>query len=452
MTILFITIVLIAPFFQEEKIMSQFNLDERITIQTFLEKSAKLKEISDEINKSSSSITREIRRHTWIKPRDQYHRAKNDCANRRNCTRKFICTPECRYHGGRCSSCGNCNSTARCKDYIKEICPTLSKYPHVCNGCPKRNSCSLEQRYYKANLADKEYRKTLKETREGFNLTEEELLWLNEKLGDLIAKQKQSIHHACLVLKDSLPCDERTIYNLIDANMLPSVKNIDLPRKCTLKPRKGRPKEHKVDRSCRVNRTYDVFNSYCKENDVLIVEMDTVEGKKGGKCIITFLFKSCNLQLYYLVEDHTSQKVIDLFNKLYEEDFGHNLFVQLFEAILTDNGTEFSNPAALEYDQDGLMRTKIFYCDPSASYQKGTCENNHEMLRRFLPKGSSFDELSQDELNIISSHINSYKRKKLNNQAPLELFSSAYGKTILNNLGLTLIPADKVTLNLSVIK
>lgn len=434
------------------KFMSQINLDERITIQTFLEKRVNLKDISNEINKSPSSVTREIRRHIWIKPRDQYHRSKNDCANRRSCTKKFICTPECRYHGGRCNSCGNCNSTIKCKDYVKEICPTLTKYPHVCNGCLKKSSCSLEQKYYKANIADKEYRQKLVKTREGFNITEEELVWLNDKLGNLITKQNQSIHHACVVLKDSLPCDERTIYNLIDANMLPSVKNIDLPRKCTLKPRKGKPKEHKVDRSCRVNRTYEDFEDYCRENDALVVEMDTVEGRKGGKCIITLLFKSCNLQLYYLVDDHTSQKVIDLINKLYEEDFGHEMFIQLFEVILTDNGTEFSNPTALEYDRDGFMRARIFYCDPSASYQKGTCENNHEMLRRFFPKGSSFDNLTQKELNIISSHINSYKRKKLNNQSPLELFSSAYGKDILNNLSLTLIPADKVTLNLSVIK
>lgn len=326
------------------------------------------------------------------------------------------------------------------------------KSPHVCNGCLKSRSCSLEQKYYKANNADKEYRTQLREIRRGFNLNEEQLTWLNHELEKLVSNQNQSIHHACLVLKDSLPCDERTIYNLVDACMLPNVKNINLPRKCTLKPRQGKPKEHKIDKSCRINRTFDDFEVFIKENDVLVVEMDTVEGRKGGKCIITFLFKSCNLQLYYLVDDHTSKKVIDLINRLYDEDFGHELFVKLFEVILTDNGTEFSNPTAIEYDHGCFMRTRVFYCNPASSYQKGTCENNHEMLRRFLPKGTSFDDLTQEQLNVISSHINSYKRKKLNNQSPLELFSSAYGKDILINLGLTLIPADKVTLNLSVIK
>lgn len=432
--------------------MSHLNLDERIVIQNMLAQSATLKEISIAIGKNKSSISREIARHTWTKPRDQYHRPKNDCLNRRGCTKRFICTPECRFQKGKCCTCGNCNSLSKCKDYVKELCPSLSKFPHVCNGCSKTSSCSLEQKFYKASTAEKEYKSVLVDIRKGFNITEDELAWLNSELGKLVSSQKQSIHHACIALKNMLPCDERTIYNLIDANMLSNVKNIDLPRKCTLKPRKGSKKEHKIDKACRINRTYDNFNLFCKENDVLVVEMDTVEGTKGGKCIITFLFKSCNLQLYYLVDDHTSQKVIDLFNHLYDEVLGHDLFCQLFEVILTDNGTEFSNPTALEYDCEHNPRTHIFYCDPSASFQKGTCENNHEMLRRFFPKGTSFDDVTQEKLNVISSHINSYRRKKLNNQSPIELFSNAYGKDVLTKLGLTIIPTDEVTLNLSIIK
>lgn len=430
--------------------MSQINLEERVIIDSALRQKLSLRTIADSIGKHPSSVSREILRHTFIKPRDQYHIPKNDCAYRMTCRKKFVCTPECRFHKGNCHSCGNCNS--KCNDYVKENCSKLKRFPHVCNGCTKIGSCSLEQRFYKPYEADKQYRNLLVETRKGFNISEDELMKLNDDLGALISDQKQSVHHACIVLKDSLPCDERTIYNLIDACMLPKVKNIDLPRKCTLKPRKGKSKEHKVDRACRINRTFQDFDKFIKEHDVRVVEMDTVEGVKGGKCIITFLFRSCNLQLYYLVDDHTSQKVIDLVDYLYDEVFGHALFAELFEVILTDNGTEFSNPKALEYDALNIMRTRIFYCDPAASYQKGACENNHEMLRRFLPKGSSFDDLTQKQLNIISSHINSYKRKKLNNQSPFDLFSSAYGQEIISKLDLTMIPADKVTLNLSVIK
>lgn len=432
--------------------MSHFTLEERIAIQSSLDQHLSIKSIAESINKAPSSVIREINRHVWVKPRDQYHINKNDCANRRKCTKKFICTPDCRFHNGRCKGCGNCNSLLKCHDYIKEDCPILKKSPHVCNGCPKSNSCSLEQKYYKATLAENAYKTQLVDIRSGFNLTMKDISWLNEHLAPLVKNQKQSIHHACLVLKDQLPCDERTIYNLIDACMLPDIKNIDLVRKCTLKPRKGKPTEHKVDKKCRINRTYEDFKNFIDENNTRIVEMDTVEGIKGGKCIITFLFKSCNLQLYYLVDDHTSQKVIDLINQLYEIILGPDLFKELFEVILTDNGTEFSNPNALECDSQNSKRTQIFYCDPSASYQKGSCENNHEMLRRFFPKGSSFDNLTQEKLLIISSHINSYKRKKLNNFSPIELFSLAYGEEVIRKLGLTIISPDKVSLDLSVIK
>ncbi len=56
-------------------------------------------------------------------------------------------------------------------------------------------------------------------------------------------------------------------------------------------------------------------------------------------------------------------------------------------------------------------RTKVFYCDPSAPYQKGACEVNHELMRRILPKGSSFDDLTQEDIFLMMDHINSYKRK-----------------------------------------
>ena len=182
--------------------------------------------------------------------------------------------------------------------------------------------------------------------------------------------------------------------------------------------------------------------------DVSVVEMDTVEGIKGGKVILTFLFKSCNLQLFFLADHHTSQATIQQMDQLYEQRLGPELFKKIFEVILTDNGSEFSNPTAIENDAFHQSRSRLFYCDPAASYQKGTCENNHEMLRRFYPKGSSFDQLTQDELNLISSHINSYKRKRLNDHSPLELFSLLFGNETLDKLGLVSIAPENVCLSL----
>ena len=74
---------------------------------------------------------------------------------------------------------------------------------------------------------------------------------------------------------------------------------------------------------------------------------------------------------------------------LLTDTLGLETFRSLFPVILTDNGTEYSDPARLEMIRDGQQRTKIFFCDPNASFQKGAIENNHELIRRVLPKGTS---------------------------------------------------------------
>ena len=76
--------------------------------------------------------------------------------------------------------------------------------------------------------------------------------------------------------------------------------------------------------------------------------------------------------------------------------FGHDTFTSLFPVILTDNGSEFSNPKAIEFNENMVRRTRIFYCEPSAPGQKGLCEKNHVEMRKILPKGASFNHLTQE--------------------------------------------------------
>lgn len=117
--------------------------------------------------------------------------------------------------------------------------------------------------------------------------------------------------------------------------------------------------------------------------------------------------------LAFLRERNTSQSVIDVFNSLYST-LGKDSFQRLFPVILTDNGSEFSNPQALESADDSTKRTSIVYCDPSSPFQKGNVEKNHGFIRRILPKGRSFDDLTQADILLMMNHINSYSREKLN--------------------------------------
>jgi IS30 family transposase len=155
--------------------------------------------------------------------------------------------------------------------------------------------------------------------------------------------------------------------------------------------------------------------------------------------------------LAFIRERNTSQSVIDIFNRLYGT-LGAECFRALFPVILTDNGSEFSNPKALEFDAQGNRRTKIFYCDPYASFQKPNVELNHEFIRRVLPKGSPFDNLIQADFDLMMSHINSYSREKLNDKSPSEMFGFLYGFDVLEKLGQTVKPANDILLKPALLK
>lgn len=120
--------------------------------------------------------------------------------------------------------------------------------------------------------------------------------------------------------------------------------------------------------------------------------------------------------------------------------------MELFPVLLADNGSEFSNPSAIKSDAQGNLRTKMFYCDASAPYQKGSCENNHEMIRRIIPKGEDIGQYTQEQTDLMMSHINSYARKKLGNKSPYEMFEFQYGKDLLDAFHLQKIPADEIIL------
>ena len=100
---------------------------------------------------------------------------------------------------------------------------------------------------------------------------------------------------------------------------------------------------------------------------------------------------------------NTSQSVIDIFEMLYVK-LGRKLFEKIFPVILTDRGSEFSNPRMIEYTKDGILRTKVYYCDAGCPHQKGSIEVNHELIRRVLPKGVTFDNLTQEKIDIMMNH------------------------------------------------
>jgi len=423
---------------------AHLTLSERIIIESSLRDGMSFKQIAREVDKDPSTISKEIRSHFKVVEKDTF----NPCRHRKDCKHfSDLCNP-CKHKWGKfCRQCNGCYT--RCPDFEELKCLKLQKPPYVCNGCKERSGCKLKRHLYDTKFDQTEYEAVRSESRKGFATEPAELRRIDSIISPLI-KQGQSIHQICTNNADLIMLDERTIYNYIDAGLL-SVGNLDLPRKVRYKARKKK-KPLRVDKQCHKGRTYEDFLEFMEaHSDIPVVEMDSVEGRKGGKVLLTLFFRNCNLMLAYIRDTNTARSVTEIIEELYEK-LGRETFCRLFPVILTDRGSEFTDPVSLECDEWGEVRTRLFYCDPQRSDQKGGIEVTHEFIRRILPKGTSFNDLTQADISLMMSHINSYTRKKLNNRSAHQLFSFFYGEEILARLDIRQIPANSINLTPKLLK
>lgn len=424
--------------------------EERKVIEYSLNHKISYASIANALGKDPTTISKEVKSHTVIWRKGALHgRNYNNCKHQFSCRKTALCIP-CgapKKHAF-CRNCISCNQ--HCPDYEPVICSRRKKTAHVCNGCGFLSDCSFEKKLYRASVAQQEYRTLLSEARSGIGFTEEELKELDEKVSPLI-RQGQSPHHISVHNRDTLMVSEATIYRLVDSGLI-AARNLDLPRKVRFKTRKRKKSVFKVDRSCRVGRDYGCFQRYMDENpDTPVIQLDSVIGKRGGKVLLTVHFVNCEMMLAFLRDSNDAKSVENVFDSLYES-LGHDRFCDIFRLCLADNGSEFSNPAHIEFTPDGIRRTRVFFCDPQAPFQKGSAERNHEFIRCFIPKGIDMGQYTQDDITLMMNHINSYSRVSLGNKCPYDVFRFLYGNDLLELLGCATIPAQQVTLNKSVFR
>ena len=319
-------------------------------------------------------------------------------------------------------------------------CPLLDKAPFVCNGCPKRRqNCGYKKIFYLAKQAQKQYEQTLVESREGTPLNSKTFWDMDKVISDGV-KKGQHIYH--ILKTHNLDVSSSTVYRHIRKGYL-SIAPIDLARAVKFKERR-KSKLPSIPKEAKKGRSYEDFQNYLalKQLDSWL-EMDTVLGRMGGKVLLTFNLSFCNFIFARLLDNKTALEVTkhlyDIKNTLHQADKD---FFQLFPVILTDNGGEFARVDDIEMDVRG--ESKLFFCDPNRSDQKGRIEKNHTLIRDILPKGTSFDNLTQEDINLVCSHVNSVKRAALNGKSAYELFAFTYGEEIPKLLGISKIPAEDV--------
>lgn len=419
-------------------------MSERIEIYSLLKQDVSIRKIAKALNRDPTTIAKEIKKHLEVKETGCGRRPFNQCKNSDKCLKSGVCGAEFCYTF--CYKCSRCN--LYCKDFEEQVCERLVKAPYCCNGCPKTRSCHYRKKVYRANIAHSEYKHNLSESRRGFYIRKAEAKRIEQIIAQLIL-HGQSVHHVYLAHKDELTISERSIYTYIDGGVF-NLKNIDLPRKVRYRVRKKQA-EPKIDRHCREGRTYEDYIAYIKENPSAIVQMDTVKGGISGKVLLTLHFVTCKFMIAILRDANTSKSVIQTINQL-DATLGREKFKELFPVLLTDNGCEFSNPARIEADLNGEMRTRVFYCDRNRPDQKGSIEVTHEFIRRIIPRGQSLECYTQEDINLMMSHINSYGRKRLNDISPYDMFTLLYGQGTAELLGIQKIPYDQINLTPNLLK
>ena len=332
-----------------------------------------------------------------------------------------------------------------------EICDKTNRYPFICFNCPKKVNCIKKKYYYGYREAQNDYEKKLKYSRIGIDMSIDEVDYWNNYFEDKIKDKNQPILHIFKNISDTFPKSIQSFYKYVHKGYFPSINDEMLARSFSYKPRNKKEviKTISKDNIVKKGRRYSDFEEYIKINPhANIVEMDTVIGKFEDKlCIMTLYFRKSKLMLMFLIKKYKPEEVSKIFNKL-KISLGEESFKEMFEVILTDNGWEFSKPEDIEFNNEtGEKLINIFYCDSYSSWQKGQIERNHEFIRYIIPKGITFDNLNKKNIIDMINNINNVQRKTLDYQTPYELFTKIYGIDISNKLHLKKIKKDEVNLS-----
>lgn len=379
-------------------------VQERIIIEKGIENGSIKAAIALTIGKDKSTVGKGIKKHRELVHKSSY---KINCANMKNCSHNHVCD--------------------NCADFKPFTCNRRDRSPGACNGCSKYTHCRYDKYRYKADFSHKKYREDLVDSRTGINMSYEEC----KAMADIIVPLIEAGHSPYHIVTNhpELNISEKTLYNYIENGIFREfgLLDIDLRIKTKRKITKKASNKYKKreDKKYLNGRTYDDFINYTAENKNLsVVEMDTVYNNGStGPFMQTFKFLDYSFMFIVYQEEKTAKSMVEGVDLL-EKILGKDLFSEEVAIIKTDRGSEFCDAEGFEKEENESRRTRIFYCDPMASGQKGSLENNHKEIRYICPKENDLKDLglnSQEKANLIVSHINSQSKEHLKGKSPLEV-------------------------------
>lgn len=402
---------------------SHITLEGRMFIEERLNEGWKTIEIAKHLCRNRSSIKREIDRNIIFVFPSLFNNS-HPCIKWNECPVKEF------------------NCYQKCKNIEINQCPRLISPPHICNACKHKNGCRYVKKYYKAIEANNKYLNSWKQDRIGLRYTDDELIILNTDFYNLVILNK-SIYHSLIIINNrGYNFKESTIYRQIKHGRL-KLKSYHLPRQRNQKNQKP-SKEYKNIESIE-GHTYDDYKKYKEtHNNVIETQMDTVIGitNANDPVILTLEIVEISFMFIFKLDKKTFDQTLKKLNE-FKDYISVETFNKIFEILLTDNGSEFKSVSKIV---EAFPDINIYYCHPYSSYEKGSIENNHELLRRIIPKGVSLKTYTQKDYNKIANNINSLYRKKLNGKCPFDLVNDYINLNVLKQLGLEKIIDSNVNL------
>lgn len=389
---------------------------ERDTVQRMLERGASCRQIARELGRSPSTVCSEVASH------------------------RFVTAPRER-RGERVDASAD----------LSAACPRLAAWPRCCNGCGRYRAIGCKRRphvFYDARAAQLCADSVLVSSRRGIDADEPAAAARLEAIRGCL---RRGLSPEQMAARNGGPVDlsPSTIYRWVAAGY-DGMTNMELRRKVGYRPRRRAPAASATRHSPR--RSYAAFLGLGEDACAAAWEMDTVEGaREDSACLLTLLHRPSRLQLALPLAAKDAESVAAALGGV-RSVLGAGGTGRVFRAVLTDNGAEFSDEGAIAaLVGEGPGETRLFYCDPRRSDQKGACERNHVEIRKLLPKGRGlrFDRLVPADLSLAMSHVNSEPRGALGFATPARAFRAMLGDdaaALLEAYGIEDVPIDELDL------
>ena len=399
--------------------------DDRINLQAAIAKGLTLAQAAKLLGKSRSTVYREILNNAIVKE------CRHTCSH---CRKSCLQAKRPPFQHGRCPL------------FEARECGRWKSWPYCCNGCPESRFCSDRKRYYDCVDANSLSIGKRHEPRVYKGISDAEVAKMDSIVSEGVLKG-QSLHHVWesdAELRDI--CCERTVRRYVYAGYL-SVKAHQLPRYVRYSHKYDYSEKKPVNVARMLGRTYSDYRMYVESHpEANLWQYDSVEGKATDKkAILTITYPEFRFQFGYLISKGNAQSVLrklKTLRKLLGADYA-----AAFECNLSDNGPEFAGFHGIEE-----WGVRAFFTNPYRSTDKASCERNHEFIRYVIPKGRSLDGLTQEKVETLFSHVNSYVRGSNENRTPYDLMAARFGEGFMEAIGVKRIPAKDVLLKPSLLK